>query len=190
MKKNEELIIQIKRFVEEECNKPTSKYGYEPFIFHFVPMHDYAKKLAEDFNADVEVVEIAAWLHDIGSIIIGRENHHISGAEIAEKKLRELNYPSEKIMLVKKCIFNHRGSVNLKKESIEEQIIADADAMSAFDNIGGIFRAAFNFEGHNQTSAMNSVKTKLVNSYNKISPNARKIIKPKYEAVLLLFDKQ
>ena len=186
---NEELIEQVRKFVEEECGKPTSKYGYEPFIFHFVPMHNYAKKLAEDLNADVEVVEIAAWLHDIGSIIAGRENHHISGAEIAEKKLIELNYPKEKIILIKKCILNHRGSVNLQKESIEEQIIADADAMSAFDNIGGIFKAALNFEGHNQSSATNSVKTKLINSFNKISPRAKEIIKPRYEAVLLLFGK-
>ncbi len=28
---------EVKNFVEEECKKPTSKYGYEPLVFHFIP---------------------------------------------------------------------------------------------------------------------------------------------------------
>jgi len=183
---NSEIVEKVRIFVEEECKKPTSKYGYEPYLFHFIPMHKYAKELAERLGADIEIVEIAAWLHDIGSIINGRENHHISGAEIAEKKLIELNFPRDKIELVKKCIFNHRGSVNLNKESKEEQIIADADAMSAFDNVSGIFRAAFDFEECDQLTANEAVLRKLINSYNKISIDAKKIIEPKYKAALLL----
>lgn len=137
---------QIKRFVEEECKKPSSKYGYGPYINHFVPMHDYAINLGKKLNADLEIIELAAWLHDIGSIVFGRENHHVTSAEIAVKKLRELKYPEEKIEKVKLCILNHRGSVNNKKESVEEQIIADADAMSAFNHIEGLFKAAFIYE--------------------------------------------
>jgi uncharacterized protein len=180
------LVEEIRKFVEEECKKPTSKYGYEPYAFHFIPMHDYAKKLAEELGADIEIVEIAAWLHDLGSIMKGRDNHHVTGAEIAEQKLRELNYPLDKIEKVKQCILHHRGSINLKKGSAEEQIIADADAMSAFDNIGGIFRAALNFENHDQLSANRAVKNKLVNSFNKLSTKAKELIKPKYEAAMLL----
>ena len=118
----ENIIEKTRSFVEEECKKPTSKYGYEPYLFHFVAVHDYAKKLAEELNADVEIVEIAAWLHDIGSIMIGRDNHHVTGARIAEEKLKEWNYSLEKIEKVKKCVFNHRGSVNFKKESVESAI--------------------------------------------------------------------
>jgi uncharacterized protein len=180
------VVEQARKFVEEECRKPSSHYGYEPYVFHFIPVHDYAKKLAEELGADVEVVEIAAWLHDIGSIIFGRDNHHTTGAEIAARKLKEWNYDEIKGEKVIKCIFNHRGSVNLKKESAEEQIIADADAMSAFDNLGGIFRAALNFENHDQLSANRAVKNKLVNSYNKLSAKAKEIIKPKYDAAMLL----
>src|SRR3989338_1011174 len=94
---NIELIEKVKVFVKEECNKESNKFGYEIYGAHFVPMVENAKKLAEKLNAEVEVVVIAAWLHDIGSIIYGRENHHITGAKIAEEKLRELKYPEEKI---------------------------------------------------------------------------------------------
>jgi len=183
---NEEIIDIIRNFVEQECKKPSSKYGYEPYESHFVPVVKYAKILAEKYNADLEIVEISAWLHDIGSIIYGREDHHLTGAEIAEKKLRELNYPEEKIQKVKHCIISHRGSKEISRESKEAQIIADADSMSNFDNLPGIFKAAFVYENLHQLEAKSSVKQKLNNCYNKISENSKDIIKPKYEAAMLL----
>jgi len=179
-------VEEVRKFVEEECKKPGCNYGHEAYINHFIPTARYSKILAERSGADLEIVEIAAWLHDIGSVIHGRENHHITGAEIAEKKLQALGYPAEKIKIVKKCILNHRGSVNNKKETKEEQIIADADAMNAFDHIEGQFHAAFVYENLNQEQAKKSVRTKLKNCYNKLSKEAREIIKSKYEAAMLL----
>ena len=181
------IIDKVKKFVEEECKKPTSKYGYEPFEFHFVPVVNYAKELADELGGDKEVIEIAVWLHDIGSIMDGRGNHHETGAKIAEGKLAELNYPPEKIKLVKKCILNHRGSQNNHRESIEEQIIAETDVLSAFENIGGLFKAAFIFEGLNQKEAQKSVRQKLENKWGQLHfEESRVIIKPKYKAAMVL----
>lgn len=181
------IVTEIKNFVEKECNKPSSKYGSEPFEFHFVPMVKYALKLSDEFKADREVIEIAAWLHDIGSIIDGRESHHISGAIIAEKKLQELNYPKEKIELVKKCILHHRGSISEERQSIEEKVIAEADAMSNFDNVSGIFKAAFVYEGLNQGAAKDSVRKKLQNKYKRLHfKKSKEIIEPKFKAAMLL----
>jgi HD superfamily phosphodiesterase len=64
------IIEKIRDFVEEECKKPSSKYGYEPFPCHFVPVVIHAKQLADKLGGDEEVIEIAAWLHDIGSIMV------------------------------------------------------------------------------------------------------------------------
>lgn len=41
------IIGKVKKYVEEECKKPTSKYGYEPFHFHFKPVAEYAEQLGE-----------------------------------------------------------------------------------------------------------------------------------------------
>ncbi len=150
-------------------------------------MHDHAKFLAEKLDADVEIVELAAWLHDIGAITYGRKDHHITGAKIAEEKLRALNYPEEKIERVKKCILNHRGSQKSEKESVEEKIVADADAISAFDHIQGLFFAAYVSERRSQKEARDSVKEKLINSWNKLCfPESREMTKLKYEAAMLL----
>jgi len=186
-----DIINEVRNFVEEECRKPESKYGYEPFEFHFVPMVNYAKMLSEEIGGDKEIILVAAWLHDIGSIIYRREDHHITGAKIAEQKLKELNYPEEKIELVKKCILNHRGSIQNKRESIEEQIIAEADVMSNFDNIAGIFQAAFVYEHKNREEARASVKQKLENKWKQLHfDKSKEILKPKYEAAMILLEKK
>jgi uncharacterized protein len=182
-----DTVLAVRKFVEEECKKPTSKYGVEPYQFHFVQVAKYAQELADKLGGDKEVILISCWLHDIGSIINGRENHHITGAKIAEEKLKELNYPFEKIELVKKCILNHRGSQNLKRETLEEQIVAEADAMSNFDNISGIFKAAFVYEKLDQGEAKESVRQKLENKWKQLKfEDSKQIIKPKYEAAMLL----
>jgi uncharacterized protein len=181
------VVSEVKKFVEKESKKPGSKYGYEPFRCHFFQVAEYAGNLAEKLGGDKEIVLLAAWLHDIGSIIYGRKDHHLTGAKIAEEKLKELGYPENKIKLVKKCVQNHRGSKNNKRESIEEKIVADADAMSNFDNIPGIFKAAFIYEGKSQDEAKESVKKKLQNKWKKLHFKDSKIaIKPKYQAAMLL----
>ena len=166
-------------------------YGYEPFENHFVQVVDYAEKLADELGGDKEIILIAAWLHDIGSIIHGRKEHHVTGAQIADQKLQELNYPAAKIELVKKCIFNHRGSRDDERVTLEEQIIAEADAMSNFDNIPGIFHASFTYENLTQVEAKRAVWKKLRNKWKKLHFDASKnLMRPKYEAVKLLFGKE
>jgi len=183
---NTNIIQEIKEYVKNECEKPTNKYGYDAFLFHFVPMVKYAEKLADELGGDKEVILIASWLHDIGSIVHGRKDHHITGAKIAEEKLRELNYPEERIELVKRCILHHRGSQQSNRVSIEEQIVAEADVLSNFDNITGIFYAAFK-EGKNQSEAKDDVRRKLENKWKQLHfENSRKLIKGKYEAAILL----
>ncbi len=181
------VVDEVKIFVEKECKKSSSKYGFEPFVFHFTPVVKYAIELSNELGGDKEVIIISAWLHDIGSIKIGRKNHHITGAKIAEKKLKELNYPLEKIELVKKCILNHRGSIDNERESIEEKIISDADALSAFDNVSGIFKAAFVYENLDQGQAKKVVIEKLERKWNKLHFDfSKKLIKPKFDAAILL----
>ena len=184
-----DIVSEIRDFVEGECKKPTSKYGYEPLRFHFIPMVRRAEELADELGGDKEVIQLAAWLHDIGSIIHGREDHHITGAEIAETKLKEYNYPADKIDLVKKCIRNHRGSKNFNRENLEEQIIAEADVMSNFDNIEGIFKAAFCFENLSQSEARKSVRQKLNRKWKQLHfDKSRELVRDKYEAVRVLLE--
>lgn len=49
----------------------------------------------------------------------------------------------DKIERVKQCVLNHRGSKDLPRNTIEEEIIADADVIAHFDTIPALFSLAF-----------------------------------------------
>jgi len=186
---NQEIINEVKEFVKRECEKPTSNYGHEPFEFHFKPAVKYAKELSEKLDADKEIVVISTWLHDIGSIIHGRENHHETGAEVAEEKLKELDYPEKKIELVKGCIKNHRSSIDNPRSTLEEKIVAEADALSCFDDIPGLFQVAFKYEDKDRKEGIESVKRKIQNQWESLHfEESREIIRPKYEAAMEILD--
>ena len=187
---SEKIVEEVRKFVEEEClRRGKTDYEKNYYKYHFIPVVKYAKMLAKKLKADEEVVELAALLHDIGIIVYDRrEDHHITGAEIAEKKLRELGEGEEKIKLVKKCILNHRGSVESKRESVEEKIIADADAMDHFDVVPYLLIASVIKHGKNMHEAIKSTREKLTRSWNKLSDESREIVKNKYDAAMLLLE--
>lgn len=168
-----EIIEEIKKYVKEEFEKPNAHYK-EAYKEHFLPVVKYSLKLAEKRKADKEIVEIAAWLHDIGSIKGDPREHHILSSKIADDLLRSLNYPKEKIDKVKHCILAHRGSIPIKRETKEAQILADADALAHFDDIEGILKRVFK---NDKAGTL----LKLERSYAKLSDDAKILVKDKLE---------
>ena len=179
------MIEKIKEIVKKECEKDKWDWDY-----HLVSVVKYANQLAEKLGADKEIVEISAWLHDITRLKGDVENHHISGAIEAEKILKQLKYPLGKIERVKHCIYAHRGSQNIKRETIEAECVASADAMSHFDNVPALLYLAFVKKQMSIEEGKNWLRNKLERSWNKLIPEAKKIVLPKYEAVKLLLGKK
>ena len=94
----------------------------------------------------------------------------------------------EKIELIKKCIRHHRGSKDYKKESKEEQIVACADAMSHINN-GLIFMYLWGASHKGLEPAKQWLKRKMQRGWKKITlPGGRKMVKDKYEAIMLLLN--
>jgi len=148
------------------------------------------KKLAGQFNADSEIVEISALLHDYAGIkdYSLHKEHHIHGAIEAEKILRKLNYPSNKIEAVKHCIENHRGSVKSEKQSAEAECLANADAIAHIENIPSLLYLTFAKFGMEIDEGVEWLKEKLERSWNKLNPDMKKIFQDKYEATNKIFN--
>lgn len=89
-----------------------------------------------------------------------RADHHINGAEIAEKLLKDFNYPNEKIIKLKNIVLHHRSSKNA--ETIEELCVADADIMAHFDNILMMFSSIFGLHQNNLVDGRNILKNALI----------------------------
>lgn len=178
------MIQKLYKLVEEQCKSKKNIYGYQAWKYHFVPTVKFSKILAKKLKADQEIVEIAALLHDYASVKSKGlyQNHHISGANEAKKILKKFNYPQEKIEKVKRCIYSHRASKQIQRRTIEEVCVANADAMAHFDNIPSLLYLAYVTHKMDIDSGKKWVLDKLERSWNKLIPEAKKIIQDKYEA--------
>jgi putative nucleotidyltransferase with HDIG domain len=86
-------------------------------------------ELAEKYNADKLVVELACLLHDIGRHLEKEgEGHEQAGARVAQDILKDIAISTERKNLILKCIINHNAISGL--ESVEEQIVSTADGAS------------------------------------------------------------
>lgn len=178
------IIDSIKEDIKLRCESPNNFFG-EGSYEHIESVAKNAVELAGLYHADIEVCEIAGWLHDIASITDYNlyENHHIHGADMAEKILKEYNYPKNKIELIKLCILNHRGSVLKEKITIEEICVADADAISHYDTVPSLFHLAFVQRKLNIDDGVKFVKNKLERSYSKMSQESKEYYKEKRNSI-------
>ena len=99
-------------------------------------------------------------------------------------RLKDYGYDDKKISLVQKCIKNHRGSVNLERNSIEELCVADADAISHFDSLPGLLYLAYVQKGMEIENGKEFVKNKLLRSFQKLSARSKKHYQNKLENVM------
>lgn len=180
------MTIEEKMYeeVKNRCEKPTNAYGIGAWDHHIKIVYELAKKYAKEYGADQEIVSIAALLHDIASVtdVSYTEEHHIIGADIAEKLLIDENYPKEKIKLIKNCILNHRGSRLASKTTPEEICIADCDAMAHFYSIPSLLSMVYKEKGLSIDDGSKFVMDKLDRSYNKMSEKGKILVSKQYES--------
>lgn len=188
MNETTSIISHIRDVVKTACYDDTNTFGPGIWDHHIVHVVRHGKRLAEQRQADEEVVELAALLHDYAGIKNPDwiKEHHIHGANEADQLLSELNYSREKIELVKACILCHRGSVPHEKTSVEAECLADADAMAHFDSVPSLFYYLFTSTEKNIDEAAQWLSAKLERSWNKLSPFAKTISREKYEACQLV----
>ena len=116
---------------------PSFNYRWE----HVTAVVTLANKLAALTGADAEIVEAAAWLHDIRKEM--KDKHPQEGAKFARKFLPQTDFPLEKIEPVARAIEEHMGLWRDEPlEELESQVLWDADKLS---KIG--LTAAFHWTG-------------------------------------------
>ena len=70
----------LSAIVREACASEADIFGYGIWTHHIVKVVENARLLADDFDADVGIVELAALLHDYASVKNKAlyEQHHIT----------------------------------------------------------------------------------------------------------------
>jgi uncharacterized protein len=137
-KKMGEKMKKIREFAEKHfSDNKDSAHNME----HVLRVFKNAREIAEGEKVNMEVVEIAALLHDIGGDnelkdSTGKTDHAVESAKLAEPFLKKLKIPEEKIQHVLDCIISHRYRTENKPKTLEAKIVFDADKLETVGAIG------------------------------------------------------
>jgi HD superfamily phosphodiesterase len=97
---------------------------------HVTTVVTLALRLAELTGADAEIVEAAAWLHDVCKFTDGNR-HPIAGAAYARDFLPTTDFPPDKVAAVAAAIADHMGLWRDEPLTVlEAQVLWDADKLA------------------------------------------------------------
>lgn len=123
---------EMKKAALKEAKSRTGKKD-PAFVYrweHVKAVVAQARKLAKLTGADAQVVEAAAWLHDVKKFEDGQK-HAKSGALFAQEFLPTTDFPKKKIEAVAHAISVHTGLWRDKPlENLEAQVLWDADKLT------------------------------------------------------------
>ncbi|WP_298440803.1 HD domain-containing protein [uncultured Ferrimonas sp.] len=98
-----------------------------------------AKQLAEAEGADLAVVLPAAWLHDV-VLIDKRDPRRQQASQLSADKavalLAEHGYPQQHLDAIHHAVAAHSWSAGIPCQSLEAQVVQDADRLDALGAIG------------------------------------------------------
>lgn len=151
--------------------------------------------LARQTGADAEVVEAAAWLHDIRK---GTAGHGAAGAREARRILQQTNFPPEKLPLVVDAIGRHAGLYRSPDAPlltpVETAVLWDADKLTKLGVQALAYSLSMNFmrgltlpqRRSNMLEFTQSVLVRTVQSMN--TPPARQEAAQRYAAMLQVLE--
>jgi len=124
----------LKEKIVKKFYKDLGGHGFD----HVERVHRMALNIAKKEDANLRIVDAAAWLHDIAHV---REDegkcacHAQEGAKIARKILKRMNFPESEIKAIGHAISVHRFSKGKKAKTKEAEILQDADRLDALGAI-------------------------------------------------------
>ena len=129
----------------EYLSKASGSHGWD----HTCRVYNICRHIGRVEKADMEVLETAAYLHDLGRPLEdrskGRICHAQKGAEIARRLLKNFPISEDQKDNIIQSIRTHRFRGNKKPKSLEAKILFDADKLDAIGAIG--IARAFHFAG-------------------------------------------
>ncbi len=153
---------------------------------HVVRVWNLCLRIGKRESADLNILEPAAFLHDIGRKVEMESNgkicHASVGSEMARKILINYGYPDDFVNQVVFCIAAHRFRNNgVKPDSIESKVLFDADKLDAIGAVGVgrafFFAAEVGARFHNPEVDINSTKAYSYDdtAYREFNVKLRKI---------------
>jgi len=136
MKINSKIIGEVKEIAKEFFVGASGCHDWS----HVERVYNLCLKIAKTEKADINIVKLSAYLHDVGRReemqSKGKICHAEKGVELAGKILEKYNLDKEIIENIKHCILSHRYRNNYKPTTIEAKILFDADKLDSIGAVG------------------------------------------------------
>lgn len=136
MKITKELIGKIEKEARGYFNGASGCHDWS----HIERVRKMALHIGRVEKADLELLEVAVFLHDIGRKEEMKSKglfcHAEKGAELAEEILERYELERDIINEIKHCILAHRNRTQQSPESLEAKILFDADKLDSSGAVG------------------------------------------------------
>ncbi len=132
----EALLTRIKRVVKKELDGTRGSHDWE----HTLRVCRLCERLGPAEGADMAVLVIAGYLHDIGRRYQdgtkGAVCHAEKGAQLAGPIITPLDLLPEQKENIVHCVRSHRFRGDGRPETIEARVLFDADKLDAIGAVG------------------------------------------------------
>ncbi len=124
------LLEEIRGEVRAACERPENALAASFYDEHLGIVAAHATSLAGALGADREIVELAAWLHDISAVLdfATLPTHPEASAELAGGMLAGHGYPAGRVAAVAAAIRRHSRPLAVGEGTPEEVCLSNADA--------------------------------------------------------------
>lgn len=158
-----EILKSTQIFIKNQFSGETTGHDY----YHIQRVVKTARKIASEENADLFLVELAAWLHDVGDYKL--HDGMDKSEELISEFLFELNLPKETISKIIEIVSQVSFSKGNTPTSLEAKIVQDADRLDALGAIG--LARTFAYGGSKQREIYNPEnpeETSIQHFYDKL----------------------
>ena len=124
------LVKTIQKEVKKRLKNEATGHDY----WHCQRVVKVALQIGKEEHANLSILELAGWLHDIG-VKKGRKNHEVRSALWSENFLKKHHVEKKLIERVVECVRHHRFSTG-KAETLEDKVLQDADKLDVMGAIG------------------------------------------------------
>ena len=141
----QQALAQVKAFAQTCFDKASGSHDWE----HTLRVVRLCEVIGAAENADMDVLRVAAYLHDIGRGFQDASNgevcHAEKGAQMAGPIVQKLPLKNSQKLNIIHCIRSHRFRNHHKPGSPEAKVLFDADKLDAIGAVG--VARAFLFAG-------------------------------------------
>ena len=177
------IISDALEFVKNTFNDDFSGHDY----FHTLRVHKMAMRIAEQEDANLTIVQLAALLHDVDDIKLSPETY--VNKDRAVTFLRNHDIAEEIIKTICNIIdeISFKGTDTITPETIEGKCVQDADRLDAIGAIG--IARTFAYGGsHNRIIHDPEIKPTVNMNADKYQSHISTSINHFYEKLFLLKD--